>query len=181
MKNFLASIFGIALSVSATAADYPTPPAGFAYETDLRPHSLVVTNLDNVVKKNESITIKELTGYSRAEITPDSFTLWYEPEGFYKSFMMLKSGEILFSDNKEGNYITRALKFPENMSYQETIAILRDVDAVKAEIPKIATNVVRDIQGLVYDEKLNITWKQTMYDGNLYYIAVTNANITEVK
>jgi hypothetical protein len=67
------------------------------------------------------------------------------------------------------------------MSYQETIAILRDVDAVKAEIPKIATNVVRDIQGLVYDEKLNITWKQTMYDGNLYYIAVTNANITEVK
>jgi hypothetical protein len=95
--------------------------------------------------------------------------------------MMLKSGEILFSDNKEGNYITRALKFPENMSYQETIAILRDVDAVKAEIPKIATNVVRDIQGLVYDEKLNITWKQEMYDGNLYYIAVTNANITEVK
>ena len=53
--------------------------------------------------------------------------------------------------------------------------------AVKSEIPQVVTNVVRDVQGLVYDEKLGITWKQTMYEGNLYYIAVTNANITEVK
>jgi hypothetical protein len=30
----------------------------------------------------------------------------------------------------------------------------------------------------VYDECLGITWQQVMYDGNLYYIAVTNANIT---
>lgn len=49
------------------------------------------------------------------------------------------------------------------------------------EVPQVVTNVVRDVQGLVYDEKLGITWKQTMYEGNLYYIAVTNANITEVK
>jgi hypothetical protein len=33
----------------------------------------------------------------------------------------------------------------------------------------------------VYDECLGITWQQVMYDGNLYYIAVTNANITEIK
>lgn len=33
----------------------------------------------------------------------------------------------------------------------------------------------------VYDHFLDITWQQVMYDGNLYYIAVTNANITEVK
>lgn len=33
----------------------------------------------------------------------------------------------------------------------------------------------------VYDHFLGITWQQVMYDGNLYYIAVTNANITEVK
>ena len=33
----------------------------------------------------------------------------------------------------------------------------------------------------VYDLFLGITWQQVMYDGNLYYIAVTNANITEVK
>lgn len=33
----------------------------------------------------------------------------------------------------------------------------------------------------VYDHLLGITWKQEMYNGNLYYIAVTNANITEVK
>ena len=33
----------------------------------------------------------------------------------------------------------------------------------------------------VYDRFLDITWQQVMYDGNLYYIAVTNGNITEVK
>ena len=33
----------------------------------------------------------------------------------------------------------------------------------------------------VYDRFLDITWEQVMYDGNLYYIAVTNGNITEVK
>lgn len=42
-------------------------------------------------------------------------------------------------------------------------------------------DVVRETKGMVWDAKLGVTWKQTMYDGNLYYIAVTNANITEVK
>jgi hypothetical protein len=63
----------------------------------------------------------------------------------------------------------------------ETFAMESDIERATNNIPQTVTNVVRDVQGLVYDEKLNITWKQTMYDGNLYYIAVTNANITEVK
>jgi hypothetical protein len=63
----------------------------------------------------------------------------------------------------------------------ETFAMQSDIKRATNNIPQTVTNVVRDVQGLVYDEKLNITWKQTMYDGNLYYIAVTNANITEVK
>ena len=53
--------------------------------------------------------------------------------------------------------------------------------ALTNSIPAVVSNIVTDIQGTVYDTKLGITWKQTMYDGNLYYIAVTNANITEVK
>ena len=63
----------------------------------------------------------------------------------------------------------------------DTIALLGDIEKTTNNIPQLVTNVVRDVQGLVYDEKLGITWKKTMYDGNLYYIAVTNANITEVK
>jgi hypothetical protein len=60
-------------------------------------------------------------------------------------------------------------------------AVRGEIASATNSIPQVVTNVVRDVQGLVYDEKLGITWKQTMYDGNLYYIAVTNANITEVK
>lgn len=52
---------------------------------------------------------------------------------------------------------------------------------LKSDLPPLVTNVVRDTKGTVYDEKLGVTWKQEMYNGNLYYIAVTNANITEVK
>lgn len=70
------------------------------------------------------------------------------------------------------------------------LAKLKDEDKVVDEkgltaltntIPVIVSNIVTDIQGTVYDTELDITWKQTMYNGNLYYIAVTNANITEVK
>lgn len=70
------------------------------------------------------------------------------------------------------------LKYPAKGG---TFAVLSDIEAATNNIPQVVTNVVRDVQGLVYDEKLGITWKQTMYDGNLYYIAVTNANITEVQ
>lgn len=67
------------------------------------------------------------------------------------------------------------------ISQDETFAMRSEIEKATNNIPQVVTNVVRDVQGLVYDEKLGITWKQTMYDGNLYYIAVTNANITEVK
>lgn len=46
--------------------------------------------------------------------------------------------------------------------------------AVTAET---VTNVVERVRDLIYDEKRNITWRRVMYDGNLYYVAVTNANI----
>ena len=52
-----------------------------------------------------------------------------------------------------------------------------EVDAkgyIKADT---VTNVVERVRDLIYDEKLNITWRRVMYDGNLYYVAVTNANI----
>lgn len=72
------------------------------------------------------------------------------------------------------------IRFPA-IEKDETFAVKSDVDSIKKDLPETVKEVVRDVKGLVYDEKLGITWKQTMYDGNLYYIAVTNANITEVK
>ena len=52
---------------------------------------------------------------------------------------------------------------------------------LRSDLPPLVTNVVREIKGTVYDKELGITWKQVMHDGNLYYVAVTNANITGVK
>jgi hypothetical protein len=72
------------------------------------------------------------------------------------------------------------INFPA-IAKDETFAVKSDVENIKKDLPETVKEVVRDVQGLVYDEKLKITWKQTMYDGNLYYIAVTNANVTEVK
>lgn len=69
----------------------------------------------------------------------------------------------------------------DTLALKSEVVTSNDLAAVTSTIPETVTNVVRDVQGLVYDEKLGITWKQTMYDGNLYYVAVTNANITEVK
>jgi hypothetical protein len=39
------------------------------------------------------------------------------------------------------------------------------------------TNLASDVVNTVYDEHLGISWTAKMYDGNLYYVAVTNANL----
>lgn len=51
------------------------------------------------------------------------------------------------------------------------------IDAMGYVKADTVTNVVERVRDLIYDEKLNITWRRVMYDGNLYYVAVTNANI----
>lgn len=39
------------------------------------------------------------------------------------------------------------------------------------------TNISRSVVNQVKDEKTQIVWRPTMYNGNLYYVAVTNMNI----
>lgn len=48
------------------------------------------------------------------------------------------------------------------------------VASLTNSIPATVTNTVRGVLGTVKDEKTEIIWKQVMYDGNLYYVAVTN-------
>lgn len=42
-------------------------------------------------------------------------------------------------------------------------------------------DIAGDAMNSIWDEKLGITWRARMIDGNLYYIAVTNTNITAIK
>lgn len=60
------------------------------------------------------------------------------------------------------------------LTKDETFAIKSDIERATDNIPQVVTNVVRDIQGLVYDDKLGVAWEARMHDGALYYIAVTN-------
>ena len=118
-----------------------------------------------------------------AEISPEGFAtsgvrITQDSLYFLNSFRF--NGEWFYSrDPYSGRDFAIGLPIPD--ADQDFLALESDLNKLTATIPAMVTNVVRDVQGLVYDEKLNITWKQTMYDGNLYYIAVTNANITEVK
>lgn len=99
---------------------------------------------------------------------------------YYGTFGMSVGGRSYEKDSiVDPNGIYR-INFPA-IDKDETFALRSDVENIKKDLPETVKEVVRDVQGLVYDEKLGITWKQTMYDGNLYYIAVTNANVTEVK
>lgn len=211
MNNILSSIFIISLATSLIAADYPQPPDRYAYEIDLKPHSLVVTNVEGLAMKKDVIprefwSAHENMGWScywtgdgldiqrtretfgminDLTISPDKILLYEEDGDGFRS-VYLGMGNITLRNNTDslildidgistpGGY----LAFPKKRG---TFAVLSDVEEVKSTIPQTVTNVVRDVQGLVYDEKLGITWKQTMYNGNLYYIAVTNENITEVK
>lgn len=117
------------------------------------------------------------------QLTPywlNFFDAQIDYSSYYGVFGMSVGGRSYEKDSIADPNGMYKIHFPA-IEKDETFAIKSDIERATNNIPQVVTNVVRDVQGLVYDEKLNITWKQTMYDGNLYYIAVTNANITEVK
>jgi hypothetical protein len=102
-----------------------------------------------------------------------------EPISLYSEGDVVVRGANLYISDWDDFRIEGDKAWPE---YEQSLPdyISETISAAVVPAPAI-TNIVRDVQGLVYDEKLGITWKQTMFDGNLYYIAVTNANVTEVK
>lgn len=175
--------------------------AGLAMVTNVLPKESGGAKLD---WEGEGLTLSQKNSDLKAWISPDSFYVgdndystaifsdhieinggtYYADDGIYFPYSSVEGFNhdgLLFP--KEGGGTIAVLKDVEEVAKKipTNIVTSNDLATVKSTIPEIVTNVVRDIQGLVYDEKLNITWKQTMYDGNLYYIAVTNANITEVK
>lgn len=159
------------------AASVLTAPKGEIYND-----SPVVTNvnLEGLAKTDEVIprkyegyweTIADGMGLHLLR-TNSRNTASFMPDGVSIGDTTYQGGQIYHN----GQYIS----FP-SVEKDETFAVKSDIESATNNILQVVTNVVRDVQGLVYDEKLGITWKQTMYNGNLYYIAVTNANITEVK
>lgn len=227
-KRPIAIFASISLAAAAYAAPvtWPAPPPGYAYDTDLKPHSTVLTNAPAAgiitLKQADDLYLRtylpETPEYYAQKTYHDYYGLhlaMYYPSGNVKkisitphSIKMPDGDYSVFISNSDapGFWVGRpkynpgaldgcwgygigciytpslgAIKIPDIMSYDDSFALKSDIATAKTEINALVTNVVRDVQGLVYDEKLGITWKQTMYDGNLYYIAVTNANITEVK
>lgn len=166
---------------------------GLATTEDVAANYVPLTVYDN--GKTKIFFTTNQYGLTMLERTPDGESSGFaeiSPEGFATSGVRLTQDSLYFlssfsfngkwfysRDPYSGRNFAIGLPIPD--TDQDFLALESDLNKLKATIPEVVTNVVRDTQGLVYDEKLNITWKQTMYDGNLYYIAVTNANITEVK
>lgn len=103
------------------------------------------------------------------------------------TLVFYSEGDVLIRSGQFWIPTWNSLRIESGYDYPEYAQTLPEyvggtvTNIVRSVVPETVINVVRDVQGLVYDEKLGITWKQTMYDGNLYYIAVTNANVTEVE
>lgn len=244
MKNVLCAL--CVLCGLSLAADWPTPPAGYAYETDLRPHALVLTNAATAgLAQRSDITSATNALKPTAIYTPDGQTWtdatgcvwrvdredWWHAEYIYGdnvNWYLVPNGDnkwaldnthyyfrwqdgkwavgvTYISDGVVDDNVYWSTNAPSDATYLYAeympgfpsfvfhriqvpvtnlvtrLANTNELANLTTTIPTIVTNTVRAVQGLVYDEKLGITWKQTMYDGNLYYVAVTNANITEVQ
>lgn len=165
------------MSYGFVAASVLTAPKGEIYND-----SPVVTNVNlEGLAKTDEVMPRKYEGYWETIAdgmglhllrTNSTDTASFTPGGVDVGGTGYQDGKIYYN----GQY----LSLP-SVSKDETFAVKSDIESATKNLPQVVTNVVRDVQGLVYDEKLGITWKQTMYEGNLYYIAVTNANITEVK
>ena len=199
MKRCVAFFAFASMASEAVAASVLTAPKGEIYND-----APVVTNvsLEGLAKADEVMPGK-VEGYWESSADGMGITLFGHYEGIGMQSFQISPGGFSFCDyygntaqlndiglsigsriyQTYGIYDSAAcynLYFPL-LTKDETFAVKSDIESIKKDLPETVKEVVRDVQGLVYDEKLNITWKQTMYDGNLYYIAVTNANVTEVK
>lgn len=70
-----------------------------------------------------------------------------------------------------------ALLFPENSG---TLATIEEVEK-KLPTEEKLKEVAGAAMNTIWDEELGVTWQAKMVGGNLYYIAVTNTNITAIK
>lgn len=199
MNRYVAFFVLASMASEAVAASVLTAPKGEIFND-----SPVVTNvsLEGLAKSDEVMPGKvegywessadgmgitlfghyEGIGMQSFQIGPDGFSFYdYYGNTAQLNDLGLSIGSRIYQTY--GIYDSAAcynLYFPL-LTKDETFAVKSDVENITKDLPETVKEVVRDTQGLVYDEKLGITWKQTMYDGNLYYIAVTNANVTEVK
>jgi hypothetical protein len=197
MKRYVAFFVLSTITSEALAASVLTAPKGEIFND-----SPVVTNVSLAgLAKTDEVMPGKVEGYwesfadgmgitlSRPNDEMRSFQISPEGFSFYDYYgntaqlndLGLSIGSRIYQTY--GIYDSGAcynLYFPL-LTKDETFAVKSDIENITKDLPQTVKEVVRDVQGLVYDEKLGITWKQTMYDGNLYYIAVTNANVTEVK
>jgi hypothetical protein len=197
MNRYIAFFVLSTIASEALAASVLTAPKGEIYND-----SPVVTNVSLAgLAKTDEVMPGKVEGYwesfadgmgitlSRPNDEMRSFQISPEGFSFYDYYgntaqlndLGLSIGSRIYQTY--GIYDSGAcynLYFPL-LTKDETFAVKSDIENITKDLPQTVKEVVRDVQGLVYDEKLGITWKQTMYDGNLYYIAVTNANVTEVK
>ena len=108
----------IAYGFAAVAAEWPPPPPGMAYETDLKPHSLVVTNvvLDGVATtadldgKRDKADLKvygEVADKTKPYLADDLFPIVCDFGG--EGEKTLQKTDVSFLPDERGFYLVRTV------------------------------------------------------------------------
>lgn len=79
-----------------------------------------------------------------------------------------------------------AVSFKDLMSGEASVLNKKVLDSMSSAIATIPTKeTVKEMAGealnTIYDEQLGVTWQARMVDGCLYYLAVTNTNISVIE
>lgn len=115
-------------------------------------------------------------GNSSIAIGVHATTTQYGIQGIAIGANAMASGESAIQIGSGTNPTTGTLQVGQYrlMNADGTIPAERFGGVVTAET---VTNAVERVRDLIYDEQLGVTWRRVMHGGNLYFVAVTNANM----
>ena len=187
---------------AAVAAEWPPPPPGYAYETDLKPHSLVVTNvvLDGVATAADLADKRDktdLTVYKAdhtARVAAQCFPIVFYgetinservrlyqivPGGDYCLDIGDYAGYCSFSADGFFAYGDPSVTYGGRKPVVGEWPRLEFVSTIAPTADTLATtstvaNIARSVVNTVWDAELGVAWEARMHNGQLYYVAVTN-------
>jgi hypothetical protein len=138
-----------------------------------------------------SIVTNETTVGWRWELHPDFvsatdpvFEAWYRPDGLFggaswEAVFVMHDGYRMpgIVSCEERHAKLDVIHFDQGTAYRikgNALGLAMAKDVEKLPTHKTVTNVARSVVNSVWDDALGVAWEARMFDGHLYYIAVTN-------
>ena len=138
-----------------------------------------------------SIVTNETTVGWRWELHPDFvsatdpvFEAWYRPDGLFggaswEAVFVMHDGYRMpgIVSCEERHAKLDVVHFDQGIAYRikgNALGLAKAKDVEKLPTHETVTNVARSVVNFVWDDALGVAWEARMFDGHLYYIAVTN-------